>query len=167
MTNLPPLETPLFELIWPNGQRWTLRLNGQIDGLADDTNVGIINHAMPLVYALAHQAKQVADSQAQAEENKVLTYQATQEAMFTSPGGAESTPSSTSKFPEHQRLIPWTHPEGDAKPPLELLQTLGGRILAIHQELLRCTQLGMQLPAWSDLDSLLHPADSNSENLVK
>lgn len=82
VTNLPPLETPLFELIWPNGQRWTLRLNGQIDGLADDTNVGIINHAMPLVYALSYQVKHDADSQALAKESTALMYQAVQQAQI-------------------------------------------------------------------------------------
>lgn len=136
---MTPTETAkdavLLEVMSPGGRRWTLRLIRQLDGREDDLE--IICHA-----------KQEPSSFPELAEVSALA-------------SAESAPSSTSKSPEHLHLKPWTHPEGDAKPPSELLQTLGGRILAIHQELQRCKQLGMQLPTWSDLDSLLHPADSD------
>lgn len=80
--NHPPLETPLFELIWPNGQHWTLKLNGKIDGLADGTNVIIVNHAVPLVSALAYQIQQDADSLPKAKESTALMYQALQQAQI-------------------------------------------------------------------------------------
>ena len=40
----------LFELMGPSGERWTLRLDGQIQGFPAGTTV--INHASPVVSAL-------------------------------------------------------------------------------------------------------------------
>lgn len=151
MPNLP-LDTPLFEFLWPTGEHWVIRLNGQVDGISE--NVKLVNHALPLINAIEGWAVEQAS-----KESSELMYQALQEAEITDSASDESAPLSTSMFPEPLHLKPWTRPDGDAKPPLRLLQTVGGRILVTHLELLRCTQLGMQLPTWSDLDSLLHPTD--------
>ena len=40
----------LFELVGPNGERWRLRLDGQIEGFPAGTTV--INYASPIVLAL-------------------------------------------------------------------------------------------------------------------